>query len=172
MDIDANQQVARRPQWQMLLNPVHCLALGLGAGLSPIAPGTIATLGAWAIFVCLAPWLAPVHWGLLIVFGVVFGVYFCERTGKVLNAYDHSAIVWDEIIAFWLVLLLLTPSDWSTQLWAFLWFRFFDIVKPGPIRYVEKRLNGAGWRGGVGVMLDDLLAAFFTVLLFAIWRIL
>jgi phosphatidylglycerophosphatase A len=77
---------------------------------------------------------------------------------------DHSAIVWDEVVAFWLVLAFL-PTDWFTQLVAFALFRFFDIAKPPPIGVVDARL-----KGGFGIMFDDLLAAFFTLFLFAIWR--
>lgn len=171
MDLDADKEAVRKPHWRMLANPAHFFALGFGMGLSPRAPGTVATLGAWAIFSVFNQWLTPFHWGILIALGLLLGVYVCERTGAALNSSDHGAIVWDEIIAFWLVLLFLTPGDWGTQCWAFLWFRLFDITKPGPIRYLDSRLAGPGWRGSFGVMVDDILAAFFTLLLFAIWRV-
>jgi phosphatidylglycerophosphatase A len=79
---------------------------------------------------------------------------------------DHGSMVWDEIIAFWLVLLLLMPAPFSTQGWAFLWFRFFDMVKPPPIRHFDRHI-----KGGFGVMWDDVIAAFYTLLLFALWRV-
>lgn len=170
MVIEEGGAIARRPHWRMLLNPIHFLALGFGAGLSPMAPGTVATLYAWLSFSILSHWLTPFSWGFLLGLGLLLGVGICTYTGKALGEHDHRAIVWDEIIAFWLILWLLSPASFSTQLWAFLWFRFFDIKKPGPIRYLDQHLNGPGWRGGVGVMADDLLAAFFTLLLFAVWR--
>ena len=161
-----------KPHWRMLLNPLHSLALGFGTGLSPIAPGTVATLLAWFSFVKLDAWIGTMHWLFIIAIGLVVGVMVCKYTGQALGKEDHSAIVWDEILAFWIILLFLSPSSWSTQCWAFLWFRFFDIVKPGPIRFVDQKMSGMGWRGAIGVMLDDLLAAFLTLLLFAFWRVL
>ena len=74
---------------------------------------------------------------------------------------------WDEIVAIWAVLLLLMPASLTTQIWAFLWFRFFDMLKPAPIGWLDRRL-----KGGFGVMIDDIVAAFFTLLLFAVWRVL
>lgn len=159
-----------KPHWRMLSNPLHLLALGFGTGLSPIAPGTVATLFAWFSFVQLNPWMGDTYWLSVIAIGLVVGVVVCKYTGRALGVEDHSAIVWDEILAFWIILLCLSPSSWSTQCWAFLWFRFFDIVKPGPIRFVDQKMSGMGWRGAIGVMLDDLLAAFLTLLIFALWR--
>ena len=78
---------------------------------------------------------------------------------------DHGSMVWDEIIAFWLVLLFIVPADWQTQLWAFIGFRFFDMAKPPPIGYFDRR-----FKGGFGVMWDDIVAAFFCLLSFALWR--
>lgn len=158
------------PHWRMLLHPLNLLALGLGSGLSPIAPGTVATLFAWLCFNILSLWVDVMPWLYIIALGLVVGVIACKYTGEKLEEPDHSAIVWDEILAFWIILLFLSPSAWSTQCWAFIWFRFFDILKPGPIRWVDKQLSGKGWRGAMGVMLDDLLAAFFTLLMFALWR--
>jgi phosphatidylglycerophosphatase A len=153
----------------MLAHPSHLLAQGFGSGLSPIMPGTSGTLFAWLSFVVLsARWptlFTPLHWAVIIVAGFAIGVWACRRTGRDLGIADHGSMVWDEIIAFWLVLLLLMPADFGTQLWAFFWFRVFDMVKPAPIRYFDRKL-----KGGFGVMWDDIFAAFYTLLLFALWR--
>ncbi|MEY4213586.1 MAG: hypothetical protein RL458_1812 [Pseudomonadota bacterium] len=147
-----------------LASPAHLLALGFGSGLFPRAPGTVGTLWAWCVFVALEDWLAPQHWLLLIAASFLIGVWACGRAARDVGVSDHSAIVWDEVVAFWLVLAFL-PTDWLTQLVAFALFRFFDIAKPPPIGVVDARL-----KGGFGIMFDDLLAAFFTLFLFAIWR--
>lgn len=147
-----------------LTAPAHLLALGFGSGLSPRAPGTLGTLWAWCVFVVLEDWLEPQHWLALIAVSFLIGIWACGRTARDVGVSDHSAIVWDEVVAFWLVLAFL-PTDWMTQLVAFGIFRFFDIAKPPPIGYFDARL-----KGGFGIMFDDLLAAFFTLLLFAAWR--
>ena len=147
-----------------LASPAHLLALGFGSGLFPRAPGTVGTLWAWCVFVALEDWLAPQHWLLLIAASFLIGVWACGRAARDVGVSDHSAIVWDEVVAFCLVLAFL-PTDWLTQLVAFALFRFFDIAKPPPIGVVDARL-----KGGFGIMFDDLLAAFFTLFLFAIWR--
>jgi len=139
------------------------VALGFGSGLSPRAPGTVGTLWAWLAFAVLDRWLEPAGWAVTIAVAGVAGVWACGRTARDLGVPDHGAIVWDEIVAFWLVLLFV-PRDYGAQFGAFLVFRFFDIVKPPPIRYFDARL-----KSGFGVMFDDLLAAFYTLLLFALW---
>lgn len=141
----------------------HLIALGFGSGLSPIAPGTVGTLWAWLAFVVLDHWLTPLAWGVVIVLGALVGAWACQRTGRDLGVPDHGAMVWDEIVAFWLVLLF-APAGLAAQFGAFVVFRFFDIVKPPPIRYLDARL-----KNGVGVMLDDLVAALFTLFLLALW---
>ena len=149
----------------------HWIAQGFGSGLSPIMPGTSGTLFAWLTYeVFSARWpdfFTPLHWAILIALGFLLGVWACERTGRHLGIADHGSMVWDEIIAFWCVLLVLGPSSWQTQLWAFLWFRFFDMLKPPPIAYFDRKI-----KGGFGVMFDDILAAFYTLLGFALWRVL
>ena len=153
----------------MLAHPAHILAQGFGSGLSPIMPGTAGTLFAWLSYVAMtARWPAiftPFHWAIILVAGFVLGVWVCSKTGRDLGAPDHGSMVWDEIIAFWLVLLFVMPASFSTQCWAFLWFRFFDMVKPPPIGYFDKH-----FKGGFGVMWDDIVAAFYTLLVFALWR--
>lgn len=153
----------------MLQHPLHILAQGFGSGLSPIMPGTVGTLFGWVSYVWLsAAWpgiFTPLHWAMIIVFGFLLGIWACARTGRDLGIADHGSMVWDEIIAFWLVLWLLAPTDLTTQTWAFFWFRVFDMCKPPPIRHFDRTL-----KGGLGVMFDDILAAFYTLLLFALWR--
>jgi len=153
----------------MLSHPAHLLAQGFGSGLSPIVPGTSGTLFAWLTFsVLTSRWPAiftPMHWGIIIAAGFIVGIWACDRTGRDLGIPDHGSMVWDEIIAFWLVLWFLMPAGVKIQFWAFLWFRFFDMVKPAPIRYFDRR-----FKGGFGVMWDDIVAAFYTLLLFALWR--
>jgi Phosphatidylglycerophosphatase A and related proteins len=90
---------------------------------------------------------------------------FAALPRKKLGTDDPSPVVWDEIIAFWLVLLMVTPVTLTGQIWAFIVFRFFDMVKPPPIGYFDRRL-----KGGFGIMFDDLVAAFFTLLVVALWR--
>jgi phosphatidylglycerophosphatase A len=153
----------------MLGHPARLLAQGFGSGLSPIMPGTSGTLFAWLAYAVLnVRWPAvftPSAWLLIIFAGFLIGVWACHRTGRDLGAPDHGSMVWDEIIAFWLVLVVLTPADFKTQCWAFFWFRVFDMVKPPPIAYFDRR-----FKGGFGVMWDDIVAAFYTLLVFAFWR--
>ena len=155
----------------MLAHPAHLLAQGFGSGLAPLLPGTSGTLYAWLSFALLSTrWpeiFNQANWALIIVIGFLAGVWACAKTGRDMGIADHGSMVWDEIIAFWVVLLVLTPASGATQFWAFLWFRFFDMVKPPPIAYVDRR-----FKGGFGVMADDLVAAFFTLLVFALWRVL
>lgn len=153
----------------MLVHPAHILAQGFGSGLSPVMPGTVGTLFAWFSFVTLSGrWpslFTPQNWAWIIVGGFFIGVWACAKTGRNLGVADHGSMVWDEIIAFWLVLLVLAPCSFSVQCWAFFWFRLFDMTKPPPIGYFDKR-----FKGGFGVMFDDIVAAFFTLLVFAFWQ--
>jgi phosphatidylglycerophosphatase A len=149
----------------MLSHPLHLISLGFGSGLSPVAPGTVGTLFAWASFDVLNRYLTVVDWGVLIVAGFLAGISITAFTAKRLGLDDPSPVVWDEIVAFWLVLLMVTPATLTDQFWAFVVFRFFDMVKPPPIRYFDRRL-----KGGFGIMFDDLVAAFFTLLVIALWR--
>lgn len=153
----------------MLSHPLHILAQGFGSGLAPFMPGTFGTLFAWLSFAVLSSrwptFFTTANWAIIIVTGFAVGIWACRKTGRDLGIADHGSMVWDEIIAFWLVLIFVTPSDFNTQFWAFLWFRFFDMVKPAPINYFDRQ-----FKGGFGVMWDDIVAAFYTLLLFAVWR--
>jgi len=151
----------------MLAHPARFIALGFGTGLSPFAPGTVGTLLGFPVFWILSDLLAPYGpLGMLAAIAVMFllGVWACARTGRDLGIADHSGMNWDEIVAFQLVLML-TPQSWQWQAFAFFGFRFFDVVKPPPIRQVDARL-----KGGLGVMLDDILAAFYTLLAMALYK--
>lgn len=143
----------RQPQvWR---NFWHFLAFGFGSGLARKAPGTWGTL-AGLLFVPFLQAL-PLWAGLsIIVLGTLFGVWLCGKVADDLGVHDHGGIVWDEIVAIWLTLILL-PAHWSWWLAGFLLFRLFDILKPWPISVLDRRLGG-----GLGIMLDDLLAAVFA----------
>ena len=154
----------------MLSQPSHFIAQGFGSGLSPVMPGTVGTLFGWFSWVLLShrwpAFFTELHWAGIIVLGFALGVLVCERTGRALGVPDHGSMVWDEIIAMWLVLLLIMPASFSTQCWAFFWFRVFDMVKPPPIAYFDRHI-----KGGFGVMWDDIVAAFYTLMLFTCWRL-
>ena len=136
-------------------------AFAFGAGLSPVAAGTVGTLWAWVAFAVGSLWLSPADWLVVVAAGFVLGVWACGRTARDLGVDDHGAIVWDEVIAFWLVLAVLPPS-FGWQLAGFALFRVFDILKPPPIGWLDRSLEG-----GLGVMVDDLAAAFMTLLVLA-----
>lgn len=139
------------------------IALGFGSGLSNVAPGTVGTLFGWLSFALLDGLLGDVGMGLLILGGLLLGHWAIGRTGRDVGAHDHGAIVWDEIVAFWLVLWLV-PAGFTSQLVAFLLFRWFDITKPAPIKAIDQQ-----WQNATGVLLDDLLAAAYTILVMALW---
>lgn len=145
----------------LLSHPAHFVALGFGTGLSPLAPGTVGTLLAFPLYAVLAQRLAPVLVASAIAGLFAVGVWACGRAGRDLGAADHGSMNWDEIVAF-LAVLLFTPPGLAWQAFAFLVFRAFDIAKPPPIRHVDRTV-----KGGLGVMLDDVIAAFYTMLVLA-----
>ena len=153
----------------MRQHPAHWIALGFGSGLSPIAPGTAGTLWAWLAWTVLALWLTPAQQGWLLVATLPIGWWATRVTARNLGVADPSAIVIDEVLAFWAVLWLLLPASGWTQLLAFALFRFFDARKPGPVGWADRALHGGGWRGAAGVMLDDVVAAACTLLVLALW---
>jgi phosphatidylglycerophosphatase A len=157
----------RRPTLRFLFaSPWHLIALGAGSGLPRAAPGTWATLLAWLLFRRLDQSLDTAAWWLLVAAMLAVGALAADITGRRLGERDSPHIVIDEIVAFWIVLLLL-PGDsahgGALLIAAFVLFRFFDIVKPPPIRALDAR-----FKNGAGVMADDLVAAFFTLLALAI----
>ena len=141
-------------------HPAHVIASGFGTGLAPFAPGTFGTLLGWAIGWALADLHEGVIFSALVILFLV-GLWACEITGRHLGISDHGSMVWDEVVAFALVIALV-PRELAWQLAAFAAFRFFDIVKPPPIRYLERRYGG-----GFGVMFDDLVAAGYALLVLA-----
>ena len=154
--------IARPTPAFVFAHPAHFLALGFGSGLSPFAPGTVGTLLAIPLFIALDLVLPPLSlFGVIVAFFGV-GVWACGRTGRELGIPDHSGMNWDEVVAMMLVLLL-TPPDWRWRAFAFFAFRFFDVVKPPPIREIDRTM-----KGGLGVMFDDIVAAFYTLMLMAL----
>lgn len=140
----------------VLTNPIHLISFGLGTGLSPWAPGTVGTLVGFPLFASL---MAMPMWAQIVVLAVMFvaGIACCQITGKAVGVPDHGGIVIDEIVSFATVLVFVP----ATFLWwcaAFVAFRFFDILKVWPANWVDKSL-----KNGFGVMLDDLVAALFSI---------
>jgi len=154
----------------LLLHPAHCIALGFGSGLSRIAPGTVGTLWGWLSYALLLQHLEPLRMALVMALGTLGGWWACTATARHLRVSDPGSIVWDEIVAFWLVLWLAMPMGFWGQLMAFALFRYFDAAKPGPVRWADQRFKGFGWRGGWGILFDDFVAAFCTLLVIALWR--
>ncbi len=160
-----NSDLIPRPSWRFLLShPARLVAFGFGAGLVPVAPGTWGTLLALPVFLLVSPRLEPVEFLLMLLALFALGVWACDVTGRSLGNSDHGGMVWDETVAFLLVLFF-TPAGLHWQALAFLIFRLFDILKPPPIRYYERT-----FKNGFGVMLDDLIAAFYTLLVLAAVR--
>jgi len=161
----------RRPSVRFLLaHPAHFLALGLGSGLSPVAPGTVGTLWGWLAFLVLQLWLTPLGMGLLIALSLPVGWWACTVTARHMGVADPGSIVWDEVVAIWIVLWLAMPMGFWGQLVAFALFRYFDAAKPGPVAWADQQFKGFGPRGGFGILFDDLVAAFCTLLVIALWR--
>lgn len=151
----------------MVRHPARLIALGFGAGLAPRAPGTVGTLWAWAAFLLTERWFGAQPWGWLILIATLVGVWACTRCARDMGVADPGSIVWDEVLAFWLVLWVLTPATPVMQLIAFGLFRYFDAAKPGPVRWADRRFKGGGWRGGFGILFDDLVAAGCTLFVIA-----
>ena len=145
-------------------HPAHVVAFGFGSGLVPRAPGTAGTLAAWPLGWILGGVMPPALFVGLMAFLFAVGVWACAVTGRRLGVADHPAMVVDEIVAFLLVLAIL-PRELDWQAAGFLLFRAFDIVKPPPIGWFERRFHG-----GFGVMFDDLLAAGYTLLVLALLK--
>lgn len=154
----------------MLQHPAHVIALGFGSGLGRVAPGTVGTLWAWLAFLVLQLWLTPSQIGWLIAASIPVGWWACTVTARHLRVADPGHIVWDEVVAMWIVLWLTMPMGFWGQLTAFALFRFFDAVKPQPVKWADRLFKGFGPHGGWGIMFDDLVAAFCTLMVMALWR--
>jgi len=168
--------LARRPSLRFLVaHPAHFIALGFGSGLARIAPGTAGTAWAWLAYALLRPYATDAAWGGVIAVSLLAGWWACTIAARHLAIADPAPVVWDEVVAFWLVLWLITPSSLVAQLVAFVVFRFFDAAKPGPVAWADglfplRRGVPIGWRQGLAIMLDDLVAALCTLMVIAIWR--
>lgn len=139
-----------------LTNPIHFLAVGLGSGMSPIMPGTMGSLMAiplWLLFYGLQPAL---YW-IFILVNFIFGCFICQKTSDDTHTHDSGHIVWDEFVGMWITLCFIPQLSvmWITI--AFIAFRVFDMAKPWPIRWFDKRVPG-----GFGIMVDDVIAAIFS----------
>ena len=157
--------MAQPPSLKFLFShPAHLVACGFGSGLSPFAPGTAGTLFAWLSFPLLRPLMSEMEFLAFLVVAFIVGVVAAHKTGVDLGVTDHGSIVWDEIVPFWLVLLL-CPPGWLWQTTAFFLFRFFDIVKPQPAKYFDEQV-----KNGFGVMTDDVFAAAYTLLTLAVLK--
>ena len=156
-------------RYRLLKHPAHLLALGFGSGLSPMAPGTCGTLWAWGVYWLLHSRLDHIALGIVIVVTLLLGWWACTVSAELLGQNDPHSIVIDEIVGFWLVLWLWMPASFDAQLLAFVLFRYFDMAKPGPMGWADRVFHGQhGWRRGVGIMLDDLLAALSTLLVLSL----
>lgn len=140
----------------LLLKPVHLLSTGFGSGLSPKAPGTFGTVAALPLWFGLQH-LAPLPYVLSVLAAFILGVYLCGATATALGVHDHGGIVWDEFVGLWIALFLV-PAQWPWVLAGFALFRLFDIWKPWPIRVLDARVHG-----GLGIMIDDVLAGFYAL---------
>ena len=147
---------------KLLLNPLHFLSLGLGSGLSPKMPGTMGTIIGVLLFVALPNVSWELYLGILISSFMV-GIILCDYTAKALKVHDHPAIVWDEIVGFFITMFMV-PKTWVYILVGFVLFRFFDILKPWPISLADKNV-----KGGLGIMLDDVIAGIFALIIIQIF---
>ncbi|WP_455212821.1 phosphatidylglycerophosphatase A family protein [Kaarinaea lacus] len=141
---------------EILKNPIHFFAFGFGSGLSPKAPGTFGTLAAIPIYLALIQSVDASLYFVIVVLMSFLGFWLCGKTAEDLGVHDHPGIVWDEIVGF-LITMFQAPLGWVWVLVGFALFRVFDILKPWPINWLDKKVEG-----GVGIMLDDILAGIFA----------
>jgi phosphatidylglycerophosphatase A len=149
---------------RILRDPVHFLAFGFGAGLSPVAPGTAGTLIAVPLVLFVMQFGLIVH-SVFACMAILAGFYICGESARKLQVHDHGGIVWDEICGY-TVTMLAAPPRWYWLMAGFALFRFFDIVKPSPIREADHSLSG-----GLGIMLDDVIAGIFAAALLYLLRV-
>ncbi len=137
-------------------NPIHLLAFGFGSGAMPKAPGTWGTLAAVPLYLLMEPLALPLYLLLLLLLALL-GVWLCHRTASDMGVHDHPGIVWDEFVGFFITMIA-APAGWVWIVVGFILFRFFDILKPWPIRWVDTHV-----RGGFGIMFDDVLAGLMAL---------
>lgn len=142
----------------ILRDPGHLLSLGFGTGLAKKAPGTVGTLIGIPFFLLLAPLSLWQYICICLVF-FVLGIYLCERTANFLGVHDHPGIVWDEVVGY-MITMIAIPTSFFWVVIGFVLFRFFDIIKPWPINWIDRRVSG-----GFGIMLDDVIAALYALLI-------
>ncbi len=143
-----------------LTQPIQFLALGFGSGLAPKAPGTFGTLAAIPIFWLLTMLMpTPLSYAITVIVLGFAGIYICGKAANDVGVHDHPAIVWDEFIGFFITMFMV-PVTWKTILVGFLLFRIFDILKPWPISFIDKKMTG-----GLGIMFDDVLAGIFALVI-------
>ncbi len=142
-------------------NPWHLLATGFGSGLAKYVPGTMGTLAAIPFYLLLAQ--LPFGWYLVAVLvAALIGVKICTITSGDMKVHDHGSIVWDEFVGFWITMAIAPTVSWQWVFTGFILFRFFDMVKPWPISWLDKHV-----KGGFGIMVDDILAGFMAMI--ALW---
>jgi len=140
-----------------LKNPLHFISVGFGTGLMPKAPGTFGTIAAIPLYFAMSD-LSLLSYLIITVLVTLVGIYLCAYTSKALGVHDHGGIVIDEIAGY-LITMIAVPFDWLWMVVGFLLFRFFDILKPWPISWIDKHVQG-----GLGIMLDDVLAGVFALI--------
>ncbi|WP_428655008.1 phosphatidylglycerophosphatase A [Photobacterium satsumensis] len=144
-----------------LKNPWHFLATGFGSGLSPIIPGTMGTVAAIPLYLLMAQ-LPFTAYLVITVVAALIGITICQKTSDDMGVHDHGSIVWDEFVGFWITMAIAPVVSWQWVLAGFVLFRFFDMVKPWPISWLDKHVHG-----GLGIMVDDILAGFMAMI--ALW---
>lgn len=147
---------------QILKDPVLFLAFGFGSGLSKKMPGTLGTIAAIPLYLALMQASPFFYWGVMLL-SVLGGIYICDQASKKLEMHDFGGIVWDEIAGF-LITMIGVPMSWQSLLAGFVLFRLFDILKPWPIRWLDRHVEG-----GFGIMVDDVLAGVFAALILNFW---
>ena len=141
-----------------LTNPVHLLAVGFGSGLIHPAPGSWGSLAGLLLGMIWLQFFSVKTLVILTALCFVLGCYLCQKTAADMGVHDHGSIVWDEFVGIWLVLCAVPEINWIWFILAFLSFRFFDILKPYPIKYWDQKLEN-----GFGIMIDDVLAALYSI---------
>ena len=143
---------------RVFTHPLDFLALGFGSGLSKKAPGTMGTLVAVPLYLLIAN-LGPVLYSLVVLLALIAGIFICDWVARDMAVKDPGAIVWDEFVGLWIALFML-PEGWYWLLVGFLLFRFFDILKPWPVSYLDRELAG-----GMGIMMDDVAAGIYSLII-------
>ena len=140
----------------VISSPVHLLAFGFGSGLSPFAPGTFGTLAAVLLYLPMQ-YLSLLNYCIVVALVCAVGIWICGRSSEMLGVHDHGGIVWDEFAGYFITMIA-APAGWQWIVVGFVLFRLFDILKPWPIKWADTKVEG-----GLGIMLDDILAGFISL---------